>query len=67
MHLGSTLTGVGFWLGTLLPVAYLPIFVSGIDSMTRLGLFVGLVTVNVIALAIGQDYSPDCDRTRGRV
>ncbi|OVE84874.1 hypothetical protein [Natronolimnobius baerhuensis] len=67
MHLGSTLTGVGFWLGTLLPVAYLPVFISGIDSLTRLGLLFGLVTVNVLALAVGQDYSPDCDRTQNRV
>ena len=59
MHLGSTITGVGFWLGTLLPVAYLPVFLTGIDSTSRLALFLGLVALNVLALVIGHDYSPD--------
>lgn len=59
MHLGSTITGVGFWLGTLLPIVYLPVFLTGIDSIGRLALFVGLVVVNVLALVVGHDYSPD--------
>lgn len=56
MHLGSTVTTAGFWIGTLLPVVYIPVFLTGIDSIARLSLFVGLVTVNVAALVVGHDY-----------
>ena len=56
MSLGSTLTAVAFWLGTLLPVFYLPVIVIGLDSFTHLALFVGLLALNVVALAIGRNY-----------
>lgn len=64
MHLGSTITGAGFWLGTLLPVAYLPVFLTGIDSISRLALLFGLVAVNVLALVVGHDYSPSSSGRR---
>lgn len=57
MHLGSTVTTIGFWIGTLLPIAYLPVFLTGIDSITRFSIFLGLIVVNVIALVVGHDYS----------
>ncbi|WP_049922683.1 hypothetical protein [Halopiger djelfimassiliensis] len=56
MHPGSSITTVGFWLGTLLPVIYLPVVAAGIDSITRLSLFLGLITVNVVALVVGHEY-----------
>ncbi|WP_090376531.1 hypothetical protein [Natronobacterium texcoconense] len=56
MHLGSTVTAAGFWIGTLLPLAYLPVFATGIDSMTRFSIFLGLVVLHVVALVVGHDY-----------
>ncbi|QCS43653.1 hypothetical protein [Natrinema versiforme] len=57
MHLSSSVTAAGFWLGTLLPIVYLPVIVAGIDSMSRLSLFVALLAVHALALVIGHDYS----------
>lgn len=57
MHLGNSVTAIGFWLGTILPVAYLPVFLTGIDSAGALSLFVGLLTIHILALIIGHDYT----------
>ncbi|MFP8953823.1 hypothetical protein ACLI4Z_12780 [Natrialbaceae archaeon A-arb3/5] len=57
MRLTKPVTAVSFWIGTLLPVAYLPVILMGIDSVTMLSLFVGLLTINVFALVLGHDYS----------
>lgn len=57
MHLGNSVTAVGFWIGTLLPVAYLPVFLSGIDSAESLSLVVGLLAIHALALIVGHDYS----------
>jgi len=46
MHLRHSITAAGFWLGTLLPIVYLPVIIAGIDSMSRLSLFVALLTVH---------------------
>lgn len=56
MSIGSPVTALGFWLGTLLPFVYLPVFLTGLDTMSRLGLFVGLLVLNVVALVVGHDY-----------
>ncbi|ELY89083.1 hypothetical protein C483_14070 [Natrialba hulunbeirensis JCM 10989] len=56
MHLGSTVTMISFWLGTLLPVVYLPVFLTGIDSMSRFSLFLALIAINVVALVAGHNY-----------
>ncbi|MFP9192310.1 hypothetical protein [Natronosalvus vescus] len=61
MSLGQTITAVGFWVGTLLPFAYVPVFLTGLNSTTRLGLFVALVAINVVALIVGHEY-PDSRR-----
>ncbi|APW96410.1 hypothetical protein CHINAEXTREME_00925 [Halobiforma lacisalsi AJ5] len=63
MHLGSTVTTLGFWIGTLLPIAYLPVFLTGIDSVARLSLFLGLLTINVVALVVGHDYPASRSRS----
>lgn len=57
MHLGNSVTAVGFWIGTLLPVVYLPVFLSGIDSAESLSLVVGLLAIHALALIVGHDYS----------
>ncbi len=56
MHLGSAVTTVGFWLGTLLPVAYFPLFFAGIDSVGMLSVFLVLLVVHALALIVGHDY-----------
>ncbi|RQG92429.1 hypothetical protein [Natrarchaeobius chitinivorans] len=58
MRLADSATVAGFWLGTLLPVAYVPIVFLGIDSVGMLTLFVGLLAIHVLALVVGHDY-PD--------
>ena len=57
MHLGNSVTAAGFWLGTLLPIAYLPVFLSGIDSAGALSVLLTLLTVHATALVIGHDYT----------
>lgn len=57
MHLGNAVTAVGFWLGALLPVAYLPVFLSGIDSAETLSIFCGLLAIHALALIVGHDYT----------
>lgn len=56
MRLGNTVTVVGFWTATVFPFVYLPMFVTGLDSATRLLAFVGFLAVNVAALVVGHDY-----------
>ncbi|MFC6717155.1 hypothetical protein ACFQGT_06335 [Natrialbaceae archaeon GCM10025810] len=56
MSIGTPVTAIGFWLGTLLPVCYVPLFVAGIDSAGRLGLVVALLSLHVFALVVGHDY-----------
>ncbi|ELY93570.1 hypothetical protein C482_19269 [Natrialba chahannaoensis JCM 10990] len=56
MHPGSTVTMISFWLGTLLPLVYFPVFLTGIDSMSRFSLFLALIAVNILALIIGHNY-----------
>ncbi|GAB3672535.1 hypothetical protein [Halopiger thermotolerans] len=56
-RLGSTVSALGFWIGALFPIAYLPVFATGVDSPGRLSLLLGLVAINVLALVIGHDYA----------
>ncbi|MWV41350.1 MULTISPECIES: hypothetical protein [Natrialba] len=56
MHIGDSATAAGFWISTLLPVAYVPVLVAGIDSVGRLSLFLGLLAVHALALVVGHDY-----------
>ncbi|ELY70904.1 hypothetical protein [Natrinema versiforme] len=56
MHLSRSVTAAGFWLGTAFPVVYLPVIVTGIDSASRLSLFVALLVVHALALVVGHDY-----------
>ncbi|PCR92316.1 hypothetical protein [Natrinema ejinorense] len=57
MRLHYSVTAAGFWIGTLLPVVYLPVILTGIDSISRLSLFVGLLALHALALVVGHDYS----------
>lgn len=56
MYLGQTVTAIGFWVGTLLPFVYVPVFLTGMNSTSRLALFFALVAINIVALVVGHDY-----------
>ena len=58
--LGSLVGGLkrlAFWTAVVLPLAYLPLLSSPFDTQQSL-LLVALVTVNVVCLLVGHDYSP---------
>jgi hypothetical protein len=58
--LGSLVGGLkrlAFWAAVVLPLAYLPLLSSPIDTQQSLVL-IGLVAVNVVCLLVGHDYSP---------
>jgi hypothetical protein len=58
--LGSLVGGLkrlAFWAAVVLPLAYLPLLSSPIDTQQSLVL-VALVAVNVVCLLVGHDYSP---------
>ncbi|QLK25117.1 hypothetical protein HYG81_13580 [Natrinema zhouii] len=57
MRLSHSVTAAGFWLGTLLPIVYVPVILTGIDSMSHLSLFIALLAVHALALVVGHDYS----------
>ncbi|WP_254864597.1 hypothetical protein [Halovivax gelatinilyticus] len=52
----SSLTTVSFWAGALLPLVYVPILITGINSTSQFGLLVALLALNVAALVLGHEY-----------
>jgi hypothetical protein len=47
---------LAFWTAVVLPLTYLPVLATGLDSL-QMGLaFVALLAVNVCALVVGQPY-----------
>lgn len=50
------LSKVAFWVAIGLPVLYLPLFLSGIETLTELFLFIGLLGIHVLALIRGSGY-----------
>lgn len=61
-YLGS-LTGaiemVGFWTAVALPFLYVPLFVTGLDTMPQRVTLVGLIALNIIALIVGHRHKRD--------
>lgn len=51
-----SLTAVSFWVGTLLPIVYLPLLLTGVDSGPRFALLIALLALNVVALVLGHEY-----------
>lgn len=47
---------VAFWVAIVLPVFYLPLFLSGIGTLTELFLFIGLLGIHVLVLIRGSDH-----------
>lgn len=57
-RLEAPVKAIGFWAAMWLPVSYLSLLASGIDSQAGLGLFLGLFGLHVIALVLGHGYRP---------
>lgn len=53
---------IAYWAAIGLPVGYLALLATGIDSGTELGLFLGLFGVHVAALIGGRNYEPGTSR-----
>lgn len=48
---------LAFWLAIVLPAAYGPLFVTGLDDRTG-AVLAGLACLNLLCLVVGHDYSP---------
>lgn len=48
--------GLSFWGAIALPVGYVPLFVSGINTPSDLGVFLGLFAIHILALIGGRHY-----------
>lgn len=51
------LTVLSFWSAITLPVLYIPLFVSGLNSTTELEFLLGLLGLHVLALIGGRTYN----------
>jgi hypothetical protein len=47
---------LAFWLAVTLPFLHVPLLVAGVDSPARFGTYLGLLAVNVLALAVGHNH-----------
>lgn len=54
--LKTGVTGLAFWSAIVLPFLYLPLLAYGLRNSSIMGVFVGLVALNVIAAIIGHRY-----------
>jgi|GEM_PF-5484533 len=48
------LSTLAFWSAIALPALYLPLLGNGIETVDRLGLFLGLIGLHVLALVAGR-------------
>lgn len=54
--LRSPVRAVAFWSAALLPIAYLPLLLVGLDTRRRAGAFSVLVLAHVVTLFLGKSY-----------
>jgi hypothetical protein len=47
---------VSFWGAIVLPFLYLPMLVMGLNTVEEGLLFLGLITLNVVMVILGQSY-----------
>lgn len=52
----GTIEMIGFWTAVALPFLYVPLLVTGLDTMPRRITFVGLLALNVTALIVGHRH-----------
>ncbi|WP_328821457.1 hypothetical protein [Natronorubrum halalkaliphilum] len=46
----------GFWGAIVLPIFYVPVLASGLSSSLEIGLFLGLLALNLGALYVGHTH-----------
>lgn len=54
-------TVVAYWLAIGLPMVYLPVLFTGLESLTELGMVIGLLMLHGVALIGGRNYHPGSD------
>ena len=54
--LAAPLRAAGFWGAIVLPLAYLPVLANGLSSSLEVGLFLGLLGLNFLALYVGHAH-----------
>lgn len=57
-RLEAPVTAIAYWLAVGLPVVYLALLVTGIESQAELGVFLGLLGAHGVALIGGRNYDP---------
>ncbi|QSW99126.1 hypothetical protein [Haloterrigena alkaliphila] len=46
----------GFWGAIVFPVCYVPVLATGLSTVLDVGLFLGLIAVNLLALYVGHTH-----------
>lgn len=54
--LSSPASAVAFWLAVAMPMAYVPLLISGLGDGHELGLFLGLLAIHIVALRAGRSH-----------
>lgn len=54
--LAKPIRRIGFWIAIVLPVVYVPFLVTGLSTASETVWFLGLLTVNLVALYVGHAY-----------
>lgn len=55
--IAAPLSMLAFWAAIALPVVYLPLLAAGIDTVSGLALFLGLLGLHALALAAGRGHA----------
>lgn len=58
-QVAAPLRQLGFWSAIALPFLYVPLIATGLRTQADLLVFLGLLSANVLAVALGHTYSPD--------
>lgn len=57
--LAQWIRAVSFWSTIILPFLYIPLFMTGLDTVTRTVVFFSLFLLNIVTLVISHSYRPD--------
>ncbi|MDY6818899.1 MAG: hypothetical protein SVG88_09570 [Halobacteriales archaeon] len=53
------ISALGFWSAIALPALYLPLLVTGLDSVDDLLVFLGLFAIHLVSLYVGRTHRRD--------
>jgi hypothetical protein len=53
----SIVRGVAFWVAVIIPVAYLPILVTGLSTLAEVSILAHLFGINALALVLGHGHA----------